>query len=77
MDNLNNNQVSLGSSVLILINNKKVRYEIVDSSEVDIKNNKISSACPLGKTLIGAERGEERTFTIGDKKRSVKILDIK
>lgn len=77
MNNPNNNQVLLGSSVLILINNKKVKYEIVNSSEVDIKENKISSACPLGKTLIGAEKGEERTFIVGDKKRNVKILDIK
>ena len=51
-------------------------YTIVGSKEVDPSNNKISSECPLGKALIGAQKDEIVTVKTTDSEYQVKIVEI-
>jgi transcription elongation factor GreA len=38
--------------------NKEVSYTIVTENEADLKQNKISSSSPIGKSLLGHKKGE-------------------
>lgn len=53
-----NDTVSLGSKVLVEIEEQKFTYKIVEPSLIDIENNDISSESPIGKGLIGRKEGE-------------------
>ncbi len=67
-------KVMLGSEVTIEINGKKRQITITSSLEVDPLKNKISVDSPIGKTILGAKKGEERQLPNG---MTVKIIDIK
>lgn len=51
--------VSVGSTVLLndIEFADKIEYTIVSPAEADVSNNKISYESPLGKELIGKEKG--------------------
>jgi len=53
-------RVGLGSKVTI-VNHKgqKEQYTIVGSTEVDLKNGRISNESPVGRALLGRNRGDE------------------
>jgi transcription elongation factor GreA len=76
MSSHKNNQVSAGSSVLVLLNGKKIRYKIVSSSETNPEEHMISNISPLGKALLGAEPGEEVKFSVRDREKNVKVLEV-
>lgn len=71
-------QVSFGSTVKIfdMEFEEEETYTIVGSKEVDPKNNKISSECPLGKALIGAKTNDVVTVKTQESEYQVKILEI-
>ena len=51
-----------------------VEYAIVGSSEADVLQNKISNESPVGRSLIGAHKGETVTaFFIGRNKGTAKL----
>ena len=51
--------VNVGSKVKILDDlNEETEYEIVGTTEADISVGRISNESPLGKALIGANRGD-------------------
>lgn len=52
--------VQVGNTVKILDIefNEEMEYTIVGSTEVDLKNNKISNESPIGKALIGAKKNQ-------------------
>lgn len=52
--------VQVGNTVKILDMefDEEVEYTIVGSTEVDIKNNKISNESPIGAALLGAKKGQ-------------------
>ena len=53
-------RVRLGSKVSIINHNgQKEQYTIVGSTEVDPKSGRISNESPLGKALLGRNRGDE------------------
>jgi len=54
-------EVHMGSVVVLhdLASSKQVRYVLVDSSEADPSNGKISTASPVGKALVGRYAGDE------------------
>jgi len=58
-DNIDSNQVSIGSTVLLndLEFAEKIEYQLVGPAEADVSNNKISYESPLGKELMGKEVG--------------------
>ena len=53
-------KAGIGDSLILsdLSSNEELRYMIVNPREVDPTQNKISSASPIGKALIGQEEGK-------------------
>ena len=70
-------KVQIGSTVVILLDNKKESYEMVAPGEADILKNKMSYQSPMGSQLMGKKAGDEFNFEMRDKKMKVKILKIK
>ncbi len=54
-------KVSYGSKVVLLDldTNKKVAYKLVSSEESNVKEGLISTASPIGQSLMGREEGDE------------------
>ncbi|MCZ6563877.1 MAG: transcription elongation factor GreA [Deltaproteobacteria bacterium] len=54
-------KVSYGSKVVLLDldTNKKVTYKLVSSEESNVKEGLISTASPIGQSLMGREEGDE------------------
>ena len=68
--------IQVGSEIVILFDEEKVKYHIVAPTESDILKNKISYQSPLGQKLIGKKRGQEFIHEINGKKIKVKVLEI-
>ncbi len=70
--------VSVGRKVEILDLdfNETVIYEIVGTTEADIKKNKISNVSPLGRALIGSKAGDVVSVRAPESSYQVKILSI-
>lgn len=56
--------------------NKEVSYTIVTEKEADLKQNKISSASPIGKALLGKKIGEVVDVQVPAGIVQFEILDI-
>ena len=57
---LSGDKVVFGATVtLIDEDDKKVKYQLVGQVEADAKDGKISYNSPLGRALIGRQKGEE------------------
>jgi transcription elongation factor GreA len=57
---LSGDKVVFGATVtLIDEDDKKVRYQLVGQVEADAKDGRISFNSPLGRALIGRQKGEE------------------
>src|ERR1044071_1589663 len=57
---LSGDKVIFGATVHLLDeDDKKVRYQLVGQVEADAKDGKISFNSPLGRALIGRQKGEE------------------
>ncbi|OIP58374.1 MAG: transcription elongation factor GreA [Candidatus Moranbacteria bacterium CG_4_10_14_3_um_filter_45_9] len=50
--------ISIGSKLVVKVNNKDLQFEIVGSNEVDPASGKISNESPLGKEFIGKGKGD-------------------
>ena len=68
--------VSLGSTVLVEKNGKKVEYKIVGSNEADPFANKISDLSPVGKGLVGARKGAVVEVKTPAGVVAMKVLDV-
>lgn len=66
-------RVSIGSTVALEIDGRKVVYEILGSQESDPRRGRISYLSPLGAALVGHEEGEEVAF----KNAKIKIVNVK
>ena len=75
----NEGKVIFGSTVFLvnLDNDEKVNYKIVGKDEADIKNKLIYFKSPIGKGLIGKNKGDlvEIKTPVGDK--NFEIKDVK
>src|SRR4051794_38847516 len=61
---LSGDKVVFGATVtLIDEDDKKVKYQLVGQVEADAKDGKISYNSPLGRALIGRQKGEEVEVT--------------
>lgn len=78
-ENKDENKVSIGSTVTIeyLDSKEKETFQIVNSIEMDIKNNKISNLSPVGKSLYNAKLNDIITITTPLNQNQVKIIQIK
>lgn len=73
------NKVNIGKTVVIKVNDlPEQEYTIVGSLEADPLNKKISNESPIGKGIIGSEKGKTVTVkTETGRDVQVKIVDVK
>ena len=77
-EDVNKKVVDIGSVVTLLFNDEqKIEYKITDSQLSDPSKNLISYSSPVGCAILGARCGESREFVVGNKKKKIKILEIK
>lgn len=50
--------------------------QIVGVDEADLKKQKIAFVAPLAKSLMGAQKGEERSLQLGNEERLIKVIDF-
>ena len=74
----NNGKVIFGSTVKVqdLQTNKIISYRLVGQDEADIKKNLIFFRSPIGKALIGKDKGEMVTVITPSGERNFEILDV-
>ena len=75
VENKQTGKVQVGSKVLISLDEKEEKIEIVGPGEVDSLNGKISYESPLGKAILDKSVGDEMELKIGDNIKC-KILKI-
>lgn len=78
-DEVSTRKVGIGTQVTVhdFEFDEDITYGIVGSTEVDMKNNKISNESPVGKALIGAKKGDEVDVETPGGVIKYKILSIK
>ena len=71
--------VGMGSTVVIkyIDDNEEETYKIVGPTEVDINENKISNASPIGKAICGHKKGDTVDVESPNGSYKVKITGIK
>ncbi len=69
--------VEIGCTVLLLSGGKKQEFQIVGSKEADVLAGKISNLSPLGKMLLGKEKGSKICLNTPAGKSEYEILEIK
>tara|TARA_Y100000591_G_C21557336_1_gene556753 strand:- start:9 stop:497 length:489 start_codon:yes stop_codon:yes gene_type:complete len=74
----NNGKVIFGSTVKVkdLDTDKQISYQLVGQDEADIKKNLIFFKSPIGKALIGKNKGDMITVDAPSGKRNFEILDV-
>ena len=76
---LSGDKVVFGATVTLLDEDeKKVRYQLVGQVEADAKDGKISYNSPLGRALIGRQKGEEVEVSTpsGDRYYEIKKIEF-
>ncbi len=74
----NNGKVIFGSTVKAqdLETKKIISYKLVGQDEADIKNNLIFFKSPIGKALIGKDKGELISVDTPSGEKKFEILDV-
>ena len=74
----NNGKVIFGSTVKLqdLESDAKITYKLVGQDEADIKKNLIFFKSPIGKAVIGKDKGEIVTVNTPSGEKSFEILDV-
>lgn len=77
-DEIDTSKVTVGTKVKILDMDfdEEVTYEVVGSTEASPDQNKISDESPLGRAIVGKEKGETVTVESPNGEYQVKILEI-
>src|SRR3954465_12405186 len=76
---LSGDKVVFGATVtLIDEDKKKIRYQLVGQTEADAKDGRISYNSPLGRALIGRQKGEEVEVSTpsGDRYYEIKKIEF-
>ena len=75
----NDGKIIFGSTVELqdLEVDKKIAYKLVGQDEADIKKNLIFFKSPIGKALIGKNKGEMVTVATPSGEKNFEILDVK
>ena len=74
----NNGKVIFGSTVKLqdLETEKQINYKLVGQDEADIKKNLIFFKSPIGKAMIGKNKGEMVTVNTPSGEKNFEILDV-
>ena len=74
----NNGKVIFGSTVKLkdLDADKTIRYKLVGQDEADIKKNLVFFKSPIGKALIGKDKGEMIAVNTPSGEKNLEILDV-
>ena len=74
----NNGKVVFGSTVKVqdLETNKTITYRLVGQDEADIKKNLVFFRSPIGKALIGKDKGEMIIVSTPSGERNFEILNV-
>ena len=74
----NDGKVIFGSTVKVqdLETDKKISYRLVGQDEADLKKNLIFFKSPIGKALIGKNKGEMVSVNTPSGERNFEILDV-
>ncbi len=74
----NNGKVIFGATVnvLDLDLNKKITYKLVGQDEADIKKNLIFFKSPIGKALIGKDKGDMLSVNTPSGEKNFEILGV-
>ena len=74
----NDGKVIFGSTVKVqdLESNKKISYKLVGQDEADISKNLIFYKSPIGKALIGKNKGEMVNVTTPSGERNFEIQNV-
>ena len=74
----NNGKVIFGSTVKLqdLSTEKQINYKLVGQDEADIKKNLIFFKSPIGKALIGKDKGEMVIVKTPSGEKNFEILDV-
>ncbi len=74
----NNGKVIFGSTVKLqdLDANKKISYKLVGQDEADIKKNLVFYKSPIGKALIGRDKGELIIVNTPSGEKNFEILEV-
>ena len=74
----NNGKVIFGSTVKLqdLDTDKTISYKLVGQDEADIKKNLIFFRSPIGKALIGKDKGEMIIVNTPSGEKNFEILDV-
>ena len=74
----NNGKVIFGSTVKLqdLESDAKITYKLVGQDEADIKKNLLFFKSPIGKAVIGKDKGEMVTVNTPSGEKSFEILDV-
>ena len=74
---LSGDKVVFGATVTLLDEeNKKIRYQLVGQTEADARVGRISYNSPLGRALIGRQKGDEVDVSTPAGDRSYEIAKI-
>lgn len=74
--NINNDFVSLGSKVLLSLDNEEIEFEIVGPNESDPVKGRISDQSPLGIELMRKRKDQTGQFKTPNGILKYKILEI-
>ncbi|MBT3923984.1 MAG: transcription elongation factor GreA [Nitrospina sp.] len=68
----------LGSTLKLreLDSGKEAQYQLVFPEEVNPDEGKISTASPVGKSLVGKQEGDELTISLPDSKIEYEVLEV-
>ncbi len=69
-------KVEIGSVVLIFLDGKKEKFEIVGAGQTDLKKDKLSYESPIGKAIFGRKIGDKIKIKIGENEVNCEILKI-
>lgn len=71
------NMVTVGSTIVILVNGKEKKYTIVGPQEANPTKGKISNESPLGSAFLGKKKGDKVKVMVPAGELEYKIVEIK
>lgn len=74
--NQNSSIIGLGSKIVVDIEGDSLNYEIVGPTEGDLELSKISSESPVGKALLGHQKGDKVTVMAPGGDVEYKIVSV-
>lgn len=69
--------IQVGCFVSLLCDGKDLKFQIVGSEEVDVLAGKISYQSPLGKLLLGKQKGDKISLSTPGGKTEYQVVCIK